>query len=123
MNNSFAILALLGLVSVEAMPVYRLAHQNYEGDGDLRDKSPEWRERNKFENKDPNQWWGNGNGQGSEKLDGIWHAAHNTADTAGFDKAVANGAYKITAANQADAAPTTKYYTGNYMQRPQYRLI
>ena len=103
MNNQFAILALLGLVSVEAIPVYRL--NAYEGDGDLRDKSPGYWERNAVENKDPNQWWGNGNGQGSEKLDFAWHAAHNSGSTADFDGKVAKNAYNVDSGNIADAQP------------------
>jgi len=92
------------------MPVYRLASQGYLGDGDLtyQNSNPDF-ERNPAsttsQNGDPDQWWGQGNAQGSEKLDGFSHAAANTADTAGFDKAVAKNAYKISSASDRDAEP------------------
>ena len=101
-----AILALLGVISVEAMPVHHLAaSRKFDGDGDMRDKSEGYWERNKVENKDPNQWWGNGNGQGSEKLDFAWHAAHNSGSTADFDGKVAKSAYNVDSGNIADAQP------------------
>jgi hypothetical protein len=61
-----------------------------------------------------------GNGQGSEKQDAIWHAANNAATTEKFDSAMANNANKMTAGNSAEVEPSTKYFTGNYMQRPAF---
>ena len=58
-----------------------------------------------------------GNGQGSEKQDAIWHAAHNAATTEKFDAAMAANAGKMTAGNYAVPEPTTQYFTGNYAQR------
>ena len=59
-----------------------------------------------------------GNGQGSEKHDAIWHAAHNAATTEKFDSVMANNANKMTAGNSAETEPSTKYFTGNYAQTP-----
>lgn len=58
-----------------------------------------------------------GNGQGSEKQDAIWHAAHNAATTEKFDSVMAANAGKMTAGNYAVPEPTTQYFTGNYAQR------
>lgn len=78
------------------MPVYRLANQGYAGDGDI-----------SYQNADPDQWWGLGNGQGSEKADATWHAAHNTADTPAFDKAVAKNHYNLPANHNNDGEAKT----------------
>ena len=61
-----------------------------------------------------------GNGQGSEKQDAIWHAAHNTATSEKFDSTMANNANKMTAGNTAEPEPATRYFTGNYLQRPAF---
>jgi len=58
-----------------------------------------------------------GNGQGSEKQDAIWHAGHNTATSEKFDSTIANNANGMTAGNYAEPEPSTRYYTGNYVQR------
>jgi len=48
-----------------------------------------------------------GNGQGSEKQDAIWHAAHNAATTEKFDSVMANNANKMTSGNYEHSEPST----------------
>jgi hypothetical protein len=55
------------------------------------------------------KYYTDGKGAGSEKQDSFWDIAHQAKDSAAFDKTAA--AFPgITAGNEGDAAPTTKYH-------------
>ena len=55
-------------------------------------------------------WWGLGNGQPSEKLDGFWHAAHLADSEEAFHRTVANQGVFIPSNNEGDAEPSTQYF-------------
>ena len=64
-----------------------------------------------------------GNGQGTEKQDAIWTAAHNAATSEKFDFAMANNAGKMTAGNSHEPEPNTGYFTGAYAQRDMGQIV
>ena len=104
--------------AVSAMPVNRLAHTRQYDNERTWDKDTSYFRENAYTESNPELSWGMGNGQGSEKQDAIYHAAANAATTEKFDEKMANNAGKMTAGNSAEVEPSTRYFTGNYAQRP-----
>jgi len=97
MNKLF----VAGFASVSSMPVSRLAHTKQYDNERTWDKDSGYFRENAYTESNPELSWGMGNGEGSEKNDAIWHAAHNAETTEKFDEKMANNAAKMTSANSA----------------------
>lgn len=109
--------SIVALASVSSYPINRLAHQGQYDNERTWDKTDQYHKESGYFEKDPEKSYGMGNGQGSEKQDAIWHAAHNSATTEKFDSAMSENLGGMTAGNYAVPEPGTKYFTGNYAQR------